>query len=109
VSEKHLTQIGRARFVKADCVVEVKRKACGACAEHCPTKAISMKPYGDPAERLRIPEVDEEACIGCGACEHPCPVLPRKAIWIEARSPHGRAKKIEQPPLESPKEGGFPF
>ena len=90
-------------------MVEVKRKACGACAEHCPTKAISMKPYGDPSERLRIPEVDEEACIGCGACEHPCPVLPRKAIWVEARSPHGRAKKIEQPPLESPKEGDFPF
>lgn len=110
LAEKHLAQVGRARFVKADCVVEVKRKACGACAEHCPTKAISMVPYGAPAERLKIPEVKEEACIGCGACEHPCPTEPRKAIWVEARSPHGVAKKIEQPPLEAPAAGeAFPF
>jgi ferredoxin len=109
VAVKHLTQIGRARFVKADCVVEVKRKVCGACAEHCPTKAISMKPYGAPGEGLRLPEVDEEACIGCGACEHPCPVEPRKAIWVEARPVHGTAKRIEQPPLTGAGDGEFPF
>ena len=108
--EKRLVQVGRARFVKADCVVETKKKVCGACAEHCPTKAIAMLPYrGDPV--LRIPEVNEEACIGCGACEHPCPVEPRKAIWVEARSPHGRAKKIEQKPVEKAPaaDDAFPF
>ncbi len=110
LAEKRLAQIGRARFVKAECVVEVKRKACGACAEHCPTKAISMVPYGAPEERLKIPEVKEEACIGCGACEHPCPTQPRKAIWVEALAVHGTAKKIEQPPLEAPAAGEeFPF
>ncbi|HYD41328.1 MAG TPA: 4Fe-4S dicluster domain-containing protein [Anaeromyxobacter sp.] len=108
--EKRLVQVGRARFVKADCVVETKKKACGACAEHCPTKAIAMVPYpgGDP--HLRIPEVNEEACIGCGACEHPCPTLPRKAIWVEARSPHGVAKKLAREKLEAPAaEADFPF
>jgi ferredoxin len=108
--EKRLVQVGRARFVKADCVVETRKKVCGACAEHCPTKAIAMVPYaGEP--QLRIPELNEEACIGCGACEHPCPVQPRKAIWVEARSPHGRAKKIEPKPIEKPPAGdeGFPF
>jgi ferredoxin len=108
--EKRLVQVGRARFVKADCIVETKKKPCGACAEHCPTKAIAMVPYqGDVV--LRIPEVNEDACIGCGACEHPCPVEPRKAIWVEARSPHGKAKKLEQKPVEKPStvEEGFPF
>jgi ferredoxin len=107
--EKRLVQIGRARFVLADCVVETRKKICGACAEHCPTKAIAMVPYRGDAG-LKMPEVNEEACIGCGACEHPCPVQPRKAIYVEARSPHGRAKRIEQPPLPRPDPGeGFPF
>lgn len=107
---KRLVQVGRARFVKSDCVVETKKKACGACAEHCPTKAIAMVPYpgGDPG--LRIPEVNEDACIGCGACEHPCPVEPRKAIWVEARSPHATARPLRREQLEAPASGGdFPF
>ena len=108
--EKRLVQVGRARFVKQDCVVETKKKPCGACAEHCPTKAIAMVPYQGDA-LLRIPEVNEEACIGCGACEHPCPTQPRKAIYVEARSPHGKAKKIQQAPMPTPAkvEEGFPF
>jgi ferredoxin/polyferredoxin len=107
--EKKLVQVGRAVFVKADCVVETKKKACGACAEHCPTKAIAMVPYpgGDPG--LRIPEVKEEACIGCGACEHPCPTQPRKAIWVEARSPHGTAKPLAREKIEQPATTEFPF
>lgn len=104
---KKRVQVGRARFVKDDCVVAVKQKACGACAEHCPTKAVKMVPYQG---RLRIPEVDEALCVGCGSCEHPCPTEPRKAIYVEARSPHGTAKAPEQAPLETPPAGAdFPF
>jgi formate hydrogenlyase subunit 6/NADH:ubiquinone oxidoreductase subunit I len=105
---KRRVQVGRARFVKEECVVKQKHKACGACAEHCPTKAVQMVPFEGA---LRIPELKEELCIGCGACEHPCPTRPRKAIWVEARSPHGTAKKPEQPALTSPFENGadFPF
>jgi ferredoxin len=105
---KRRVQVGRARFVKEECVVKQKHKACGACAEHCPTKAVQMVPFEGA---LRIPELKEELCIGCGACEHPCPTSPRKAIWVEARSPHGTAKKPKQPALTSPLENGadFPF
>ena len=108
---KHLTQVGRAVFVKDECVVTVKRKACGACAEHCPTKAIQMIPVAGGEPGLRIPQVDEGLCIGCGSCEHPCPTLPRKAIWVEARSPQGTARRPEQRPLENPLKDGaeFPF
>jgi ferredoxin-type protein NapF len=109
LAEKQRVQLGRARFVKADCVVETKKKACGACAEHCPTKAITMVPYPGGEPGLRIPEVNEDACIGCGACEHPCPVQPRKAIWVEARSPHGVARPLQRGKIEAPAAEEFPF
>jgi polyferredoxin/formate hydrogenlyase subunit 6/NADH:ubiquinone oxidoreductase subunit I len=34
--------------------------------------------------RLQRPRVDIEKCIGCGICEHECPVSGRKAIRVSA-------------------------
>jgi NAD-dependent dihydropyrimidine dehydrogenase PreA subunit len=34
--------------------------------------------------RLQKPYVDIEKCIGCGVCEHECPVSGRKAIRVSA-------------------------
>ena len=34
--------------------------------------------------RLQQPFVDIEKCIGCGVCEHECPVSGKKAIRISA-------------------------
>ena len=106
VEEKKLAQIGRSRFVKDDCIVITKKKDCAACAEHCPTKAVRMVPY----ENLRLPEVNNDLCVGCGACEHACPVEPRRAILVEANELHQRAKKPPtQTPEPAPVEEGFPF
>jgi ferredoxin len=41
--------------------------------------------------RLQRPYVDPKVCIGCGICEHECPVIGRRAIRVtaenESRSP----------------------
>jgi ferredoxin len=34
--------------------------------------------------RLQRPVVDPARCIGCGVCEHECPVSGRRAIRITA-------------------------
>lgn len=80
---KNRVQMGRVRFVQENCVVAVDGTFCGACDEHCPTKAVSMVPYGDPEKGLTIPHVDESICIGCGGCESICPARPYKAIYVE--------------------------
>ena len=107
-SIKKQVQIGKAHFVKDDCIVVTKKKDCGACSEHCPTKAVKMIPY---EQRLVIPEVNDEICVGCGACEHACPVQPRKAIYINSNPVHLIAKKPKsekiEPSFDSKQD--FPF
>ena len=96
--EKKFVQIGKTQFVKEDCIVETKKTDCGACSEHCPTKAVKMVPYG----KLFLPEVDNQYCVGCGACEHACPTKPRKAIFVQSNPIHGIAKKRLDQRLEVP-------
>jgi ferredoxin len=104
--QKQLIQIGVARFIMESCVVVVDRTACGACSEHCPTKAVEMIEW----DHLRIPFVNSELCIGCGACEFACPTEPFKAIYVESNQTHLKAIPIDQ--NEGPREeilDDFPF
>ncbi len=89
LQSKKLIQLGKAIFIKDNCVVYTQGTECGACSEHCPTKAVSMVPY----KNLLSPEVKEEFCIGCGACEYACPTKPYKAIYVEGNRVHQTAKK----------------
>jgi NAD-dependent dihydropyrimidine dehydrogenase PreA subunit len=44
---------------------------------------------GDAVEvavRLQLPVVDPERCIGCGICEHECPVSGKRAIRVTAEN-----------------------
>ncbi|MBI5727961.1 MAG: 4Fe-4S binding protein, partial [Ignavibacteriales bacterium] len=53
-----------------------------------PTKAVTMVPYN----KLKLPEIKEKICIGCGACEYACPVKPYKAIYVEGNRVHCTAE-----------------
>jgi len=104
LEKKKLTQLGKAKFVKENCVVYTENTDCGACSEHCPTKAVRMIEYipeKNPWKKLHLPEVKDEYCLGCGACEHACPTKPYKAIYVEGNPVHLTAQnppkeKIEQ-------------
>ena len=95
--KKHLVQIGKVHFLKENCVVNTQNSNCGACAEHCPTGAVKMVPYGPPENFLTIPEIDPELCVGCGACEYICPVRPYRAIYIDGQPIHEEAKLAYDP------------
>ena len=89
VADKSATQIGHAVWVKKNCVPLTDGVECGNCARHCPTGAILMV-ASDPAdpESPKIPVVNEERCIGCGACEYLCPARPFSAIYVEGYAEH---------------------
>ena len=106
VEQRTATQVGHAVWLKDNCVPVADGIPCGNCARHCPAQAIQMIPlqagvHQDgwrwldadnqeiPRERvLLIPVVNEEKCIGCGACENLCPSRPFSAIYVEGHEVH---------------------
>jgi ferredoxin len=89
IEEKSSIQIGHAVVNLDNCVVNTDGVKCGNCARHCPVGAIRMvrKDPDDP-KSLMIPTVNEERCIGCGACENLCPARPFTAIHVEGHEVH---------------------
>ena len=89
VEEKSSIQIGHAVVNLENCVVNTDDVKCGNCARHCPAGAIRMvKKNPDDPQSLMIPTVNEERCIGCGACENLCPARPFTAIHVEGHEVH---------------------
>ena len=87
--EKSSIQIGHAVVNLDNCVVNTDGVKCGNCARHCPAGAIRMvRKNPDDPQSLMIPTVNEERCIGCGACENLCPARPFTAIHVEGHEVH---------------------
>jgi formate hydrogenlyase subunit 6/NADH:ubiquinone oxidoreductase subunit I len=87
--DKSSTQIGHAVWVKKNCIPLTDGQACGNCARHCPTGAIQMIPSEEGNRRSpKIPAINTERCIGCGACENLCPARPFSAIYVEGHERH---------------------
>ena len=65
-------------------------------------------PFGANVEilvRLQLPHVDPTRCIGCGICEHECPVSGRRAIRVSAEN-ESRSQEhslLIRRPMEGPR------
>ena len=87
--EKTEWKVGTAGVNYDLCVVNRDGVSCGNCARHCPVGAIRMvRKNPDDEKSPRIPSVNEEKCIGCGACENLCPSRPISAITVNGYSVH---------------------
>jgi ferredoxin len=107
LADKQVTRIGLARLDLDHCIVKTKGTDCAACSEHCPTKAVDTIPYGD---NLRLPQVTDDLCIGCGACQYACPAQPKKAIVVDGRRRHEPAvRRLEAKATDPRARGDFPF
>ena len=92
IEQKRRTQVGKVHFTAKNCIVFKDKTDCGACDEHCPTKAITMVEWKGRSDGLRYPSVNQDICIGCGACEYICPASPVKAMKVHPLSVHGESE-----------------
>jgi MauM/NapG family ferredoxin protein len=88
---KRQTVIGRAYIDRDRCLPWADGETCLVCEELCPVseKAVTLtearvtRPDGERVT-LGRPQVVADRCIGCGICEHNCPVPNEAAIVVRA-------------------------
>jgi ferredoxin len=88
-ADKSAISIGKAVWIKENCVVNRDEIQCHSCADNCPTGAITlMAIHPEDKSALQLPVIDKERCIGCGACENLCPARPFSAVYVEGNVVH---------------------
>jgi MauM/NapG family ferredoxin protein len=80
LTDRPFAKTGTAVVRRERCLAWEHQKACVVCDEVCPFDAIDMA--REPGNPATVPKVNEEKCVGCGYCEHFCPVQNRAAIEV---------------------------
>ncbi|MEE8162808.1 MAG: 4Fe-4S dicluster domain-containing protein [Anaerolineae bacterium] len=78
--EKRETQIGLAGIDRHRCLSWTEGITCLVCSQVCPYEAIELLWMNGGYH----PTVKEWLCVGCGTCEHECPVEGPAAITVLA-------------------------
>lgn len=108
--EKAHTKIGLAYIDKDRCIPYAQGVECLVCEEHCPTteKAIHFEVVQVRTKkglrRIRRPVVDLGRCIGCGICEHKCPLIDQPAIIVTRLGETRGDELLPSLPLEDEKD-----
>ena len=98
--EKQQTVIGRAGIDENRCIPWSQSVNCIVCQEMCPLaeKAIELDDVtvtnSEGLETVvRRPRVITDRCIGCGLCEHQCPVNGEAAIRVYPDDGEGQQRR----------------
>jgi polyferredoxin len=82
---------GTAFYNRGRCLPWAMDTECVVCEEVCPTSPKSIFTRNvEVVDRwggklmLKRPYIDPEKCIGCGICEHECPVKDDPAVYVTA-------------------------
>ncbi|MBF0258675.1 MAG: 4Fe-4S binding protein [Desulfamplus sp.] len=92
--QKGPVRIGTAFVDQGRCLPWAMNIPCIVCQENCPVspKAIVIEQVfvtvknSTEKQILQRPLVDPHRCIGCGVCEHECPVKGKRAIRVTAEN-----------------------
>lgn len=84
-------RVGTAFFNRGRCLPWSMETPCVVCEEVCPVSPKAIGTYEEEIIRwdgqkvvLQKPYMRPELCIGCGICEHECPVMDDAAVYVTA-------------------------
>jgi polyferredoxin len=84
-------KVGTAFFDRGRCLPWAMETPCVVCEEVCPVSPKAIGTYDEEITRwdgtkvtLNKPYMRPELCIGCGICEHECPVIDSAAVYVTA-------------------------
>jgi polyferredoxin len=82
---------GTAFYNQGRCLPWAMDTSCVVCEEVCPvspkaifTRNVEIVDRWGATLQLKRPYIDAEKCIGCGICEHECPVKDDPAVYVTA-------------------------
>ena len=82
---------GTAFYNQGRCLPWAMDTDCVVCEEVCPvspkaifTRNVDVTTRWGGTLQLKRPFIDPEKCIGCGICEHECPVKDDPAVYVTA-------------------------
>jgi polyferredoxin/formate hydrogenlyase subunit 6/NADH:ubiquinone oxidoreductase subunit I len=89
LEEKRLEVIGKASINRNRCLPWASGVPCIVCEEMCPTPQKSIRleeaeviDSSGQTSTVQRPSVMRDLCIGCGICEHNCPLEGEAAIRV---------------------------
>ena len=82
---------GTAFYNQGRCLPWAMDTSCVVCEEVCPvspkaifTRNVEVTDRWGATIELKRPYIDPVKCIGCGICEHECPVKDDPAVYVTA-------------------------
>ena len=90
--QKKNIHLGHAVWKSDLCLASKEGVSCTVCERHCPVDAIKLLAK-DEKSTVKIPKLDKQKCIGCGACENLCPARPMPAIFVSGYIKHREVVK----------------
>lgn len=90
-AERGPIRLGTAFYDRGRCLPWAMETPCVVCEEVCPVSPKAIGTYDEEFTRwngttvtLNKPYIRPELCIGCGICEHECPVIDDAAVYVTA-------------------------
>ncbi|MCK5853526.1 4Fe-4S binding protein [bacterium] len=86
--EKRPVKIGTAFVDRNRCIPWTLGRECLVCQEVCPVSPKAIYEAEEEMEfrgkmiKIKRPYVDYEKCIGCGICQHECPITDKAGIRV---------------------------